>query len=64
MLKGRSGEDRKAQIVTSTHILTLLLSDAQYPLSERTRKPPSMPKHYTNLMDGLRKVERGEKEPW
>lgn len=23
-----------------------------------------MPKHYANLIDGLRKAERGETEPW
>ncbi|CAD6579379.1 MAG: hypothetical protein CYPHOPRED_000871 [Cyphobasidiales sp. Tagirdzhanova-0007] len=36
----------------------------QYPMSEKTKKPPSMPKHYANLLEGLKKAERGETEPW
>lgn len=36
----------------------------QYPNTDKVTKPPSMPKHYVNLMDGLRKAERGETEPW
>lgn len=36
----------------------------QYPLGDRTKTPPGSPKHYVNLMDGLKRAERGEKEPW
>ena len=40
------------------------IDSRQYPMSEKTKKPPSMPKHYANLLEGLKKAERGETEPW
>ncbi|KAK9897104.1 hypothetical protein P389DRAFT_168818 [Cystobasidium minutum MCA 4210] len=47
--------------------LTRLLNNRalhSYPLSDKVRKPASSPKHYDNLLQGLKRAEEGEQEPW